>query len=55
MGGNEWQEWSMEGFREAVEYCGFRDLGYTGLPYTWDNRREGAPNIKLGWAGHMQI
>jgi hypothetical protein len=37
--GNEKQEWSMEGFREVVDYCGFRDLVYSSLPYTWDNQR----------------
>jgi hypothetical protein len=47
MGGNEGQEWCMEGFREAVEYCGFRDLSYSGSPYTWDNRRDGTANIKI--------
>jgi hypothetical protein len=30
-----------------VEYCGLWDLGYSGLPYTWDNRREGSANIKV--------
>jgi hypothetical protein len=34
MGGNERQEWCMEGFQEAVEYYGFWDLGVFGLPYT---------------------
>jgi hypothetical protein len=47
IGGNERQEWSMEGFREIVDYCGFRDLGYSGLPYIWDNRRQGTVNIKV--------
>jgi len=37
MGGNDREEWCMSGFREAVEYCGFSDLGYRGLPFTWDN------------------
>ena len=47
MGGNDREEWCMSGFREAVEYCGFSDLGYRGLPFTWDNRREGSHNIKV--------
>lgn len=47
MGGNDREEWCMEGFREAVEYCGFPDLGFKGLLYTWDNRREGSRNIKV--------
>jgi hypothetical protein len=37
----------MEGFWEAVEYCDLWDLGYSGLPYTWDNRCEGSANIKV--------
>jgi hypothetical protein len=37
----------MEGFREIVDYCGFGVLGYSGLPYTWDNRRQGITNIKV--------
>lgn len=35
------------GFREAVEVCGFADLGYIGLPYTWDNRQQGRSNVKV--------
>jgi exonuclease III len=37
----------MEGFWDAVAYCGFTDLGYSGLPYTWHNRREGRRNVKV--------
>jgi hypothetical protein len=37
----------MEGFREAVECCGLRDLSYSSLPYTWDNWRQGLANIKV--------
>jgi len=37
----------MEGFRNAVNACGFSDLGFIGLPYTWDNRQQGADNIKV--------
>lgn len=37
----------MEGFREAVECCGFSDLGYIGLSYTWDNKQEDGSNIKV--------
>jgi hypothetical protein len=47
IGGNDRQEWCMDGFWEAVEYCDLWDLGYSGLPYTWDNRREGSANIKV--------
>jgi hypothetical protein len=37
----------MEGFREAVQICGFLDLGFIGLPYTWDNRQHGNDNVKV--------
>jgi endonuclease/exonuclease/phosphatase family metal-dependent hydrolase len=40
-------ERQMDGFREAVSVCGFTDLGYIGLPYTWDNRQEGNRNVKM--------
>lgn len=40
-------ERQMEGFREAVAVCGFTDLGFIGLPYTWDNRQEGDRNVKV--------
>jgi exonuclease III len=45
--GQDREEWKMEGFREVVEECGFTDLGFSGLWYTWDNRREGRSNIKV--------
>jgi hypothetical protein len=47
MGGNDREEWYMDGFRDTVSYCGFTDMRYKGLPYTWDNRREGAHNVKV--------
>ena len=37
----------MDGFRDTVDYCGFSDLSYKGLPYTWDNRREDSQNVKV--------
>lgn len=40
-------ERQMEGFRDAVSVCGFTDLGYIGLPYTWDNRQHGDRNVKV--------
>lgn len=36
----------LAGFWEVVDLCGFTDLGYSGLPYTWDNRQERGRNIK---------
>lgn len=37
----------MSGFQDAVSVCGFTDLGFIGLPYTWDNRQQGDRNIKV--------
>lgn len=37
----------MNGFRDAVQVCGFIDLGFVGLPFTWDNRQQGTDNIKV--------
>jgi hypothetical protein len=30
-----------------VSICGFNDLGFIGLPYTWDNRQDDDHNIKV--------
>ena len=46
-GGQGRSERQMEGFQEAVEVCGFADLGYIGLPYTWDNRQQHGSNVKV--------
>ena len=31
----------MESFREVLDVCGFVDLGYLGLGFTWKGRRMG--------------
>lgn len=46
-GGVTRPERQMDGFRDAVSACGFMDLGFLGLPYTWDNRQQGGHNIKV--------
>lgn len=46
-GGIGRSEQQMEGFREAVSFCGLTDLGFIGLPYTWDNRQDAHHNIKV--------
>jgi hypothetical protein len=46
-GGVTRPERQMDGFRDAVNTCGFTDLGFLGLPYTWDNRQHGVDNIKV--------
>jgi hypothetical protein len=40
-GGLPRSEQQMDGFCDAVNICGFTDLGFLGLPYTWDNRQQG--------------
>lgn len=42
----------MEGFRNVISLCNFRDLGYSGSNFTWCNMREGADRIyiRLDWA-----
>jgi hypothetical protein len=41
------EQWQMDGFQEVVQDCGFMDLGFSGVPYTWDNRQEGSRNVKV--------
>ena len=46
-GGNEREQWQMDGFQKVVHDCGFVDFGFSGLPYTWDNRQDGGRNVKV--------
>ena len=39
-------EGQMRAFREAVDFCSFQDLGWRGVPFTWDNKQQGAANVK---------
>lgn len=40
-------ERQMANFREALNVCELFDLGFTGVPYTYDNKREGMQNVKV--------
>ena len=31
----------MQAFRETLDFCGFMDLGFIGLEFTWHSRRHG--------------
>ena len=31
----------MQNFRDVLDHCGFTDLGYSGLDYTWHGHRMG--------------
>ena len=35
----------MQAFREALDDCGFHDLGYSGAPFTWCNNRFSGPTV----------
>ncbi|XP_073362819.1 uncharacterized protein [Aegilops tauschii subsp. strangulata] len=39
-------ESQMRAFREVLDDCAMQDLGYSGVPYTWDNRQAGSANVK---------
>lgn len=34
-------------FRDVLEVCGLGDLGFVGLPFTYDNHRSGRANVKV--------
>ena len=38
-------ERQMQGFRDEIDFCGFKDLGFNGFPFTWCNRRPGDQNV----------
>ena len=39
--GSQCPAWQMENFWEALDACGFQDLGYSGCRYIWSNARKG--------------
>ncbi|XP_010229884.1 uncharacterized protein LOC100821562 [Brachypodium distachyon] len=45
-------EAQMRAFRETLYNCGLLDLGYSGVPYTYNNGRSGSRNVQVGldWA-----
>lgn len=46
-GGNPRSFNQMEGFRECLGDCGLEDLGFTGYPFTWDNKQDQEGNIQV--------
>ena len=40
-GGASWAYSLMQNFREVLDYCGFVDLRFSGLDFTWHGRRRG--------------
>jgi hypothetical protein len=37
----------MVAFRDCLQVCELTDLGFSGLPYTYDNKRSGAQNVRV--------
>ena len=35
----------MRSFKECLDFCALKDLGSSGLPYTWSNRRFDGPMV----------
>lgn len=47
LGGNQRAFSQMEDFRDCLADCGLADLGFSGYPYTWDNKRDGLENVQV--------
>jgi exonuclease III len=46
MGINQRSEAQMSKFRDCLTDCRLADLGYSGYPFTWDNKRSGTANVQ---------
>jgi exonuclease III len=46
LGMNSRSESQMVKFRDCLTDCRLADLGFSGYPFTWDNRREGSANVQ---------
>lgn len=44
-GGAIWPERQMQEFRDCLDYCGLKDFGFSGLPFTWCNGRFNGPLV----------
>uniref|UniRef100_A0ACD5YK46 Uncharacterized protein n=1 Tax=Avena sativa TaxID=4498 RepID=A0ACD5YK46_AVESA len=40
-------ERQMAEFRNTLSFCDLHDLGYRGVPWTYDNKKEGSRNVKV--------
>jgi endonuclease/exonuclease/phosphatase family metal-dependent hydrolase len=40
-------EKQMADFREVLDFCGLKDIGFLGLPWTYDNKKPGNRNVKV--------
>jgi hypothetical protein len=52
-GAHSRERWQVDAFQQTVEDCRLMDLGFQGLPYTWDNRQEGDRNVKVRLDGAL--
>jgi hypothetical protein len=46
LGINPRNETQMSKFRDCLMDCRLADLGYSGYPFTWDNKRSGPANVQ---------
>jgi hypothetical protein len=37
----------MVAFRDCLQVCGLDDLGFSGLPFKYDNKRAGINNVRV--------
>ena len=37
----------MEAFRDPLDFCELHDIGFKGLPWTYDNKQLGRRNVKV--------
>ena len=47
LGGAPRPQQQMDSFRNVVDKCDFKDMGYCGLDFTWCNQQEGNDRIYL--------
>ncbi|CAM8939724.1 unnamed protein product [Rhodiola kirilowii] len=45
-GGRGRQNWQMENFRSVLNDCNLNDLGFSGYPFTFSNRRSGDAEVR---------
>jgi hypothetical protein len=44
---NKRSEKRMQDFRDTMRFCDLHDLGYSGVPWTYNNKQEGMRNVKV--------
>ncbi|XP_073363295.1 uncharacterized protein [Aegilops tauschii subsp. strangulata] len=47
LGGNKRNLNQMEAFRECLDMCALADMGFTGYPFTYDNKRDPPDNVQV--------